>query len=72
MPGYLDENGCVKNQNNVAIGLNKKLKDEIIKLRIELSEATIIYVDIYSVKYELISNTKNLGNQCTYRMGLCR
>lgn len=72
MLGYLDENGCVKNQNNVAIGLNKKLKDEIIKLRIELSEATIIYVDIYSVKYELISNTKNQGNQCTYRMGLCR
>ncbi|PIM97934.1 Alpha-L-fucosidase [Handroanthus impetiginosus] len=60
-PGYLDENGCVKSQNDMALEFNKKLKDEIAKLRKELSDAAVVYVDMYSAKYELISHAKNLG-----------
>ncbi|GFQ06254.1 GDSL esterase/lipase at5g14450, partial [Phtheirospermum japonicum] len=60
-PGYLDEHGCVKSQNVVAIEFNKQLKDEIVKLRSELSEAMIIYVDMYSAKYELITGANNQG-----------
>ena len=41
---------------------NKQLKDRVIKLRTELPEAAITYVDVYAAKYGLISNTKNEGN----------
>ena len=60
-PGYLDQQGCVKGQNDMAVGFNKQLKDRVIKLRAELPEAAITYVDLYAAKYGLISNAKNEG-----------
>ncbi|GJY70299.1 GDSL esterase/lipase-like protein, partial [Tanacetum coccineum] len=60
-PGYLDRFGCIKYQNNLAMEFNKKLKTRVIKLRSELTEAAITYVDIYTAKYKLISNTKEYG-----------
>lgn len=60
-PGYLDEHGCVKAQNEMAVEFNSKLLDRIVKLRTELPQAAITYVDVYSAKYGLISNAKNLG-----------
>ncbi|WJX81276.1 hypothetical protein P8452_64178 [Trifolium repens] len=59
--GYLDQYGCVKDQNVIAIEFNKKLKDRVVKLRTEVPEAAITYVDVYAAKYGLISNTKNEG-----------
>ncbi|KAK6153114.1 hypothetical protein DH2020_012753 [Rehmannia glutinosa] len=59
--GYLDEIGCVKYQNDVALLFNKVLKEEIVKLRSELTYAAIVYVDMYAAKYELISHAKNQG-----------
>ncbi|WVZ23139.1 hypothetical protein V8G54_001683 [Vigna mungo] len=59
--GYLDQYGCVKDQNEMATEFNKKLKDRIIKLRTELPQAAITYVDVYAAKYALISNTKTEG-----------
>lgn len=61
-PGYLDQSGCVKDQNEMATEFNNQLKDRVIKLRIELPEAAITYVDVYAAKYGLISNAKNEGN----------
>ena len=40
---------------------NKQLKARVMKLRSELTEAAITYVDIYTAKYKLISNTKEIG-----------
>ncbi|KAJ4845341.1 hypothetical protein Tsubulata_043196 [Turnera subulata] len=60
-PGYLDEHGCVKAQNEMAVEFNVKLKDRATKLREELPEAAITYVDVYTAKYGLISNAKSLG-----------
>ncbi|XP_028792951.1 GDSL esterase/lipase At5g14450-like [Neltuma alba] len=60
-PGYLDQYGCVKDQNDMAIEFNKQLKDRVIKLRTELPEAAITYVDVYAAKYGLISNAKTEG-----------
>ncbi|XP_028078121.1 GDSL esterase/lipase At3g27950-like [Camellia sinensis] len=59
--GNLDQNGCVKPYNEVAEEFNKQLKDRISQLRAQLSNATFTYVDVYSAKYALISNAKNLG-----------
>ncbi|KAL7094888.1 hypothetical protein ACP275_11G133100 [Erythranthe tilingii] len=61
LPGYLDEIGCVKDQNDVALLFNQELKEEIVKLRAELTNAILVYVDMYAAKYELISQAKNQG-----------
>lgn len=63
-PGYLDEHGCVKEQNEMAVELNRQIKEKVVKLRAELPEVAITYVDAYAAKYGLISNVKNLGNYC--------
>ncbi|XP_008230502.1 PREDICTED: GDSL esterase/lipase At5g14450-like isoform X1 [Prunus mume] len=57
-PGYLDDHGCVKGQNDIAIEFNRQLKDRVIKLRAELPQAAITYVDVYAAKYGLISSAK--------------
>lgn len=45
----------------MAVEFNKQLKARIARLRKELRRASLIYVDIYSAKYHLISNTKYYG-----------
>ncbi|KAK2968121.1 hypothetical protein RJ640_028026 [Escallonia rubra] len=67
-PGYLDEHGCIKYQNELTIEFNKQLKDKVIQLRTELSQAALIYVDMYSAKYELISNAKNQGFEDPFKI----
>lgn len=62
-PGYLDKSGCVKAQNEMAMEFNRKLKETVINLRKELTRAAITYVDVYSAKYEMMSNPKRLGSQ---------
>ncbi|XP_039014347.1 GDSL esterase/lipase At3g27950-like [Hibiscus syriacus] len=59
--GNLDNNGCVKSQNEAAMEFNRQLKDKISWLRTQLPFAKLTYVDVYSAKYALISNAKNLG-----------
>ncbi|KMT10487.1 hypothetical protein BVRB_5g116110 [Beta vulgaris subsp. vulgaris] len=60
-PGFLDEYGCIKGQNDMAIEFNKQLKVAVIQLRTKLPEAALTYVDLYSAKYGLISKTKSQG-----------
>ncbi|XP_027102022.1 GDSL esterase/lipase At5g14450 [Coffea arabica] len=60
-PGYLDEHGCIKSQNDAAMEFNTQLKETVVQLRAELSGAAITYVDVYSAKYGLISNAKKHG-----------
>ncbi|KAH7845043.1 hypothetical protein Vadar_034556 [Vaccinium darrowii] len=67
----LDKNGCVNSLNEIVMEYNKQLKDRVIKLRADLPDASITYVDVYTVKYNLISNAKSLGftgpfTQCIY------
>ncbi|TXG54646.1 hypothetical protein EZV62_019902 [Acer yangbiense] len=61
-PSDLDQNGCMKSHNEVAQEFNKQLKDRIMsQLRVQLPQAAFTYVDVYAVKYALISNAKNQG-----------
>ncbi|KAH1128781.1 hypothetical protein J1N35_000159 [Gossypium stocksii] len=60
-PGNVDKNGCVKAQNEAAMEFNKQLKNKIAWLRTQLPFAKFTYVDVYSAKYDLISNAKKLG-----------
>ena len=47
----------------MAMEFNRQLKDKVKKLRTQLPNAALTYVDVYSAKYGLISNTKNQGNK---------
>lgn len=60
-PSYVDQYGCVKTQNEMAVEFNKQLKDRVIKLRSELPEAAITYVDVYAAKIRMIGNAKAEG-----------
>lgn len=63
--GYLDQNGCINYQNDMAREFNKKLKNTVVKLRVQFPDASLIYVDMFSAKYELISNANKEGNPLT-------
>ncbi|KAG2708996.1 hypothetical protein I3843_05G199800 [Carya illinoinensis] len=56
-----DSHGCAKPYNDVAQSFNHKLKDAIVRLRIDLPSAAITYVDVYSVKYSLYSEPQKYG-----------
>ncbi|WJX47479.1 hypothetical protein P8452_34160 [Trifolium repens] len=56
-----DKFGCAKPFNEVAQYYNNKLNETIVQLREELPKATIVYVDVYTVKYTLISHAQKYG-----------
>ncbi|KAH6825273.1 GDSL-like Lipase/Acylhydrolase superfamily protein [Perilla frutescens var. hirtella] len=57
----VDRYGCLIRINEVSQHFNLKLHETVLQLRKELPLAAIIYVDVYSVKYSLISQAKKLG-----------
>ncbi|KAJ8548353.1 hypothetical protein K7X08_030822 [Anisodus acutangulus] len=60
-PDNADQNGCLKSYNEVAQEFDNQLKDSVSKLRDQHPDAVLIYVDLYSAKYSLISNAKDYG-----------
>ncbi|KAI9072131.1 hypothetical protein K1719_045908 [Acacia pycnantha] len=60
-PGYVDQNGCVNYQNDMAKEFNEKLNNTVVTLRSQLPDASLTYVDLFSAKYYLISNAKKEG-----------
>ncbi|CAL0317234.1 unnamed protein product [Lupinus luteus] len=60
-PNDTDSAGCRISENLIAQEFNKQLKDLIVDLRKKFLDARFTYVDIYSAKYELTKNAKNLG-----------
>ncbi|KAL5572810.1 hypothetical protein UlMin_022407 [Ulmus minor] len=60
-PGFLDENGCIKVQNDMAKEFNRQLKQKVTQLRTDLPLAAFTYVDMYTAKYTLISTSKKQG-----------
>jgi len=59
--GQIDKYGCAGPFNDVAQYFNLRLKEAVAQLRKDLPEATITYVDVYSVKYTLIAQAKKHG-----------
>ncbi|KAL7589154.1 hypothetical protein Lser_V15G41092 [Lactuca serriola] len=60
-PENTDQIGCVKSYNNVAQEFNKNLKDKVSQLQKQLQDTLLVYVDIYSIKYYLISEATTYG-----------
>ncbi|PKI31122.1 hypothetical protein CRG98_048490 [Punica granatum] len=59
----VDKFGCGAPFNEVAQYFNRQLKDAVDTLRKDLPEASITYVDVYSVKHKLIAQAKKFGFQ---------
>ncbi|KAL5582698.1 hypothetical protein UlMin_015140 [Ulmus minor] len=57
----LDQFGCISSYNEAAKLFNGGLLHLCQELRLELKDANIVYVDIYSIKYDLIANSSKYG-----------
>ncbi|KAJ4956414.1 hypothetical protein NE237_013197 [Protea cynaroides] len=58
-----DPHGCIRSYNDVAQLFNRDLRVLCEEMRSEMAKATIVYVDIYSIKYDLIANSTKYGFQ---------
>jgi len=59
--GEKDEIGCAKAVNDVCQEFNKQLKDMVYRLRGQLKDASLVYVDVYTAKYSLFKYAEKLG-----------
>ncbi|OAY42430.1 GDSL esterase/lipase At1g09390 isoform X2 [Manihot esculenta] len=57
----LDPHGCISSYNSAAKLFNEGLRRSCRRLRSQLTGATIVYVDMYSIKYDLIANASKYG-----------
>ncbi|XP_043710878.1 GDSL esterase/lipase At1g54790-like [Telopea speciosissima] len=60
-PSKFDENGCVDSHNQVAKIFNLQLQALCKKLQGQFADANVTYVDIFSIKHNLISNFSEYG-----------
>ncbi|KAH9312792.1 hypothetical protein KI387_027827 [Taxus chinensis] len=66
-PSETDKYGCAIPYNEVAQEFNRLLKEAVIQLRKDLPKAAITYVDMYSIKYGLVTNATKEGFKFTVR-----
>ena len=57
----LDPYGCLSSYNAAARVFNEGLRHLCDEMRSEMKDATIVYVDMYAIKYDLISNSTKYG-----------
>lgn len=57
----LDKHGCLIHYNNAAKEFNARLSILCDELSSKLKNATIVYTDIYALKYDLIANYTKYG-----------
>nr|POE60092.1 gdsl esterase/lipase [Quercus suber] len=57
----LDQIGCLRVHNDVAKAFNEGLRRVCEEMRLEFKDATIVYVDIYNIKYNLFAKYKKYG-----------
>ncbi|MBA0763431.1 hypothetical protein Gotri_012872 [Gossypium trilobum] len=57
----LDRIGCFRVHNDLAKAFNRGLRNICKEMRTILKDATIVYVDVYSIKYKLFAKYKKYG-----------
>ncbi|KAL8171217.1 hypothetical protein V2J09_023021 [Rumex salicifolius] len=57
----LDEIGCVQTHNQAAKAFNQQLHDHCQKLQGQFTDINITYVDVFSIKLDLIANHSKYG-----------
>ncbi|KAJ6814227.1 GDSL esterase/lipase-like [Iris pallida] len=66
VPSEFDSVGCAVRFNELAQQFNRMLNETVAKLREDLPLATFAYVDVYSVKYLLVSQAEKYGFEHTF------
>lgn len=57
----LDANGCLTTYNAVAKAFNGKLSESCGLLRNRMADATIVFTDLFAIKYDLVANHTRYG-----------
>lgn len=60
-PSKLDELGCVATHNQASKLFNLQLHALCTKLRMQYTDATVTFVDIFTIKSNLIANYSKYG-----------
>uniref|UniRef100_A0A0D9ZUJ1 Uncharacterized protein n=1 Tax=Oryza glumipatula TaxID=40148 RepID=A0A0D9ZUJ1_9ORYZ len=59
--GEHDAHGCLANYNKAARQFNKKLSHLCDEMRLHLKNATIVYTDMFAIKYDFVANHTKYG-----------
>ncbi|VAH01254.1 unnamed protein product [Triticum turgidum subsp. durum] len=57
----LDQNGCLSTYNRAAVAFNTALGSLCDQLNVELKNATVVYTDLFAIKYDLVANHTKYG-----------
>ncbi|KXG32429.1 GDSL esterase/lipase LIP-4 [Sorghum bicolor] len=57
----LDQYGCLKTYNRAAVAFNTALGSLCDELSVQMKDATIVYTDLFPIKYDLIANHTKYG-----------
>ncbi|XP_017976380.1 PREDICTED: GDSL esterase/lipase At3g62280 [Theobroma cacao] len=57
----LDRIGCFRVHNDLAKAFNKGLRNICKEMRTVLKDATIVYIDVYTIKYNIFTKYKKYG-----------
>jgi hypothetical protein len=57
----LDQYGCLKSYNRAAVAFNAALGSLCDQLSLQMKDATIVYTDLFPIKYDLIANHTKYG-----------
>ncbi|KAM0909480.1 hypothetical protein ACQ4PT_014801 [Festuca glaucescens] len=57
----LDQNGCLKTYNRAAVAFNAALGSLCDDLNVQLKNATVVYTDLFAIKYDLVANHTKYG-----------
>ena len=56
-----DKHGCIAGVNRAAKAYNKKLSQLCDDLRFHLKGATVVYTDMFAIKYDFVANHTKYG-----------
>lgn len=59
--GEHDAHGCLASHNRAAQAFNKKLSDLCDEVRLRLKDATVVYTDMFAIKYGFVANHTKYG-----------
>ncbi|XP_062181275.1 GDSL esterase/lipase At1g09390-like [Phragmites australis] len=59
--GEHDAHGCLASVNRAAQMFNKKLSNLCDSMRFQLKDATIVYTDMFAIKYDFVANHTKYG-----------
>ncbi|PNT70453.1 hypothetical protein BRADI_2g12340v3 [Brachypodium distachyon] len=57
----LDQNGCLNTYNRAAVAFNAVLGSLCDQLNVQMKDATIVYTDLFAIKYDLVANHTKYG-----------